>query len=120
MLWIALAGLASNLAMTVLWAMVIKFSLIFPSGFSAGLAYMGATGIMINLALMVLNLIPLPPLDGGRIAISLLPQHLAYRYAQVERYAFFILIALLLTGILSKIMGPFIFMLLAIISNVFF
>lgn len=120
MLWVAAAGPASNLVMALLWALVIKFSLTFQSGFSEALAYMGAVGIMINVVLMVLNLIPLPPLDGGRIAVSLLPNHLAYQYAKVERYGFFILIALLFTGILSKIMSPFIYALLAIISNVFF
>lgn len=120
MLWVAAAGPASNLAMAIAWALVIKFSLVFPSSFSTALAYMGAVGIMINIVLMVLNLIPLPPLDGGRIAVSLLPNHLAYQYAKVERYGFFILIALLFTGILSKVMSPFIYAMLAIISNVFF
>ncbi len=120
MLWVAAAGPASNLVMAIFWVLVIKFSMVVQSGFSEALAYMGAVGIMINLVLMVLNLIPLPPLDGGRIAVSLLPNRLAFQYAKVERYGFFILIALLFTGILSKIMNPFIVILLAIISNVFF
>ena len=120
MLWVAAAGPASNLVMAICWVLVIKFSMVVQSGFSEALAYMGAVGIMINLVLMVLNLIPLPPLDGGRIAVSLLPNRLAFQYAKVERYGFFILIALLFTGILSKIMNPFIVILLAIISNVFF
>jgi len=120
MLWVAAAGPASNLVMAIFWMLVIKFSMVVQSGFSEALAYMGAVGIMINLVLMVLNLIPLPPLDGGRIAVSLLPNRLAFQYAKVERYGFFILIALLFTGILSKIMNPFIVILLAIISNVFF
>ena len=120
MLWVAAAGPASNLVMAIFWVLVIKFSMVVQSGFSEALAYMGAVGIMINLVLMVLNLIPLPPLDGGRIAVSLLPNRLALQYAKVERYGFFILIALLFTGILSKIMNPFIVILLAIISNVFF
>jgi len=120
MLWVAAAGPASNLVMAIFWVLVIKFSMVVQSGFSEALAYMGAVGIMINLVLMVLNLIPLPPLDGGRIAVSLLPNRLAFQYAKVERYGFLILIALLFTGILSKIMNPFIVILLAIISNVFF
>jgi Zn-dependent protease len=57
---------------------------------------------------MVLNLLPLPPLDGGRIAVSLLPNHLAYKFAQIERYGFIILIVLLATGVLSSIMEPLI------------
>lgn len=116
MLWVAAAGPFSNLLMAIFWAFVIKFSLIFQGGFSEPLAYMGAVGIMINTVLMVLNLLPLPPLDGGRIAVSLLPNHLAYRFAMLERYGFVILIALLLTGVLAIIMNPFIITVLTLIS----
>lgn len=69
---------------------------------------MGKAGVSINIVLMVLNLLPLPPLDGGRIAVSLLPNHLARPFSQIERFGFFILIALLFTGILGKILDPFI------------
>jgi Zn-dependent protease len=58
---------------------------------------------------MVLNLLPLPPLDGGRIAVSLLPNHIAWKYAQVERYGFFILLLLLATGVLSAILMPLVY-----------
>jgi Zn-dependent protease len=58
--------------------------------------------------LLVLNLLPLPPLDGGRIAVSLLPNHLAYRFSKLERYGFIILLVLLFTGVLSQIMMPLI------------
>ncbi|HLD09514.1 MAG TPA: site-2 protease family protein [Methylophilaceae bacterium] len=119
MLWVAAAGPASNLVMAIIWALVIKFSILLPSSFTMPLAFMGAVGVMINTVLMVLNLLPLPPLDGGRIAVSLLPHHLAYRYAMVERYGFIILLALLFTGVLSLIMSPFIVAVLNIISKVF-
>lgn len=119
MLWVAVAGPASNLVMAIIWALVIKFSILFSSSFTMLLAFMGAVGVMINTVLMVLNLLPLPPLDGGRIAVSLLPHHLAYRYAMVERYGFIILLALLFTGVLSQIMNPFIVAVLNIISKVF-
>jgi len=56
--------------------------------------------------LMVLNLIPLPPLDGGRVAVGLLPGRLAYLLSRVEPYGFFILIALLVSGVLGVIMHP--------------
>ena len=69
---------------------------------------------------MVLNLIPLPPLDGGRIAVSLLPIKLAVKFAQIERYGFIILIVLLMTHILDKIMWPFVMATLATIAAVFF
>ena len=61
---------------------------------------------MINVVLMVLNLLPLPPLDGGRIAVSLLPNRYAYRYAQIEPYGMLILVVLLVTGMLSWVLGP--------------
>jgi len=80
---------------------------------------MGAVGVMINTVLMVLNLLPLPPLDGGRIAVSLLPNRLAYKFAMLERYGFIILLVLLFTGLLSKIMNPFIVAVLTVVSNVF-
>ena len=63
---------------------------------------------LIHILLMVLNLLPLPPLDGGRIAVSLLPHHLAQPFAQIERFGLFILIALLFTGVLGKILDPLI------------
>lgn len=116
MLWVAAAGPAANLAMAFFWALVIKFvgaSIPF-------VALMGAAGIMTNTVLMVLNLIPLPPLDGGRIAVSLLPYNLAVKYAQIERYGFIILIVLLATHILDKIMWPFVLATLAVIAKLFF
>ena len=108
MLWVAAAGPASNFVMALFWAFVIKVSVAAPSVYSEPLALMGQAGVMINVVLMVINLLPLPPLDGGRIAVSLLPNHLAYKYAQIERYGFIILIGLLATGILGRIMDPFI------------
>jgi len=119
MLWVAAAGPASNLLMIVIWALIIKFSVLLPSDFTLPLAFMGAVGVMINTVLMVLNLLPLPPLDGGRIAVSLLPNRMAYKFAMLERYGFIILLVLLFTGVLSKIMNPFIVAVLAIVSKVF-
>jgi len=120
MLWVAAAGPCANLAMAILWAMVIKIAVALSSGFAVPLALMGAAGILTNVVLMVLNLIPLPPLDGGRIAVSLLPHDLAVKYAQVERYGFIILIILLFTHILDKIMWPFVMMILQTIAKIFF
>lgn len=107
MLWVAAAGPASNFIMAIFWAFVIHFSVSAPA-FAEPMALMGKAGVSINVVLMVLNLLPLPPLDGGRIAVSLLPNHLARPFSQIERYGFLILIALLFTGILNKILDPFI------------
>ena len=108
MLWVAAAGPASNLLMALFWAFVINVSTNAPVNYSEPMALMGQAGVMINVVLMVLNLLPLPPLDGGRITVSLLPNHLAYKFAQIERYGFIILIVLLVTGVLSSIMEPLI------------
>lgn len=108
MLWVAAAGPASNLVMAIFWAFVIKFSISAPEAIAYPLALMGKAGVSINIVLMVLNLLPLPPLDGGRIAVSLLPDNLARPFSQLERYGFIILIILLFTGVLSKILDPFI------------
>ena len=119
MLWVAAAGPASNFVMALFWALIIKLSVAYPSVYSEPMALMGQAGVMINVVLMVLNLLPLPPLDGGRIAVSLLPNHLAYKYAQIERYGFIILIVLLATGILGSIMDPFIDAVIQIIQFIF-
>lgn len=108
MLWVAAAGPGSNLVMAILWALVYKTAPGLPDSMALPLALMAQAGIMINVVLMVLNLLPLPPLDGGRIAVSLLPQPYAWRFAHIERYGFFILMGLLFTGILGKMMWPLI------------
>lgn len=106
---VALAGPAVNFIMAVLWALVIKLGLMLDSVMPQlvePLVYMGAAGVMINLVLMVLNLLPMPPLDGGRIVSSLLPGPLAWKYNQIERYGILILLLLLASGMLDYIMGP--------------
>lgn len=119
MLWVAAAGPASNLVMAVIWAFVLKSSVNMPDAIAVPLLLMAKAGVMINIVLMVLNLLPLPPLDGGRIAVSLLPHKLARSFAQLERYGFIILIVLLFTGILGKIMEPFIGAAYSIINHLF-
>lgn len=119
MLWVAAAGPASNFLMAIFWVLVIKFSMTAPAAISFPLAEMGKAGISINIVLMVLNLLPLPPLDGGRIAVSLLPMPYAIKFAKIERFGFLILIALLFSGILNKILDPFINVVYALIISLF-
>src|SRR5690606_6054435 len=119
MLWVAAAGPASNLVMAILWVFALKFAGGLPEYVGVPLELMAQAGVMINVVLMVLNLLPLPPLDGGRITVSLLPNHLAYRYARIERYGFIILILLLFTGVLSTILQPLIFGVISLISWLF-
>lgn len=119
MLWVAAAGPASNFVMAIFWALVLKFSGLVPDNLTVPLQFMAKAGILINVVLMVLNLIPLPPLDGGRIAVSLLPNHLAARFGRIEPYGFIILLVLLFTGMLAMIMGPFIYLFVSLISRIF-
>lgn len=117
MLWVAAAGPGANLLMAFLWALVFKFGLAIPeSNFSEPMLLMGQAGILINVILLVLNLLPLPPLDGGRIAVSLLPQRIAYRFAQIEPYGFIILLVLLFTGVLGAVIGPFILITIRLVA----
>lgn len=119
MLWVAAAGPASNFVMAIFWVLVMKFSVNMPEAFVLPMALMAKAGISINIVLMVLNLLPLPPLDGGRIAVSLLPMNLARPFAQIERYGFIILIVLLFSGVLSRILDPLINLVYALISAIF-
>lgn len=120
MLWVAAAGPLSNLVMAVLWAAVAKISISMPDAyFALPLALMGAAGVFINVIIMVLNLLPLPPLDGGRILVSLLPHRFADAFSRVEPYGFVILLVLLFTGMLNVVMWPLVRGAMWLISIVF-
>jgi len=121
---VALAGPMSNLLMALLWAGVLKLGLVLATSGTAEmvallLVYMGAAGIVINLMLMVLNLLPLPPLDGGRIVASLLPDKLSWQFNRLERWGFVILLGLMFMGVLGKILWPIIIFLTALFSKMF-
>ena len=108
---VALAGPMSNLLMALMWAGILKVGLILAISGSAEmvalpLIYMGGAGITINLILMVLNLLPLPPLDGGRIVASLLPDKLSWQFNRLERWGLVILLGLMLMGVLGKVLWP--------------
>lgn len=120
MLWVAAAGPLSNLFMALVWAALLKLAWLMPGNqFTLPLSEMSKIGIVINCVLMVLNLLPLPPLDGGRIAVSLLPYRLAVSFSRLERWGFPILLILLFTGILGAIMNPLVALAAGAIETLF-
>jgi Zn-dependent protease len=107
MLWVAAAGPAANLAMAVCWALLWKLAAgSEPGSWLSGLVLMADAGIRINGVLMLLNLLPIPPLDGGRIVVSLLPLNMAKKFARIESVGMLILVALIAFNILGKVLGP--------------
>ncbi|MBS1198940.1 MAG: site-2 protease family protein [Proteobacteria bacterium] len=117
MLWVAAAGPAVNFLMALVWAMLWKLAVMMPEGgYAFALFKMSQYGVVANVVLMVLNLLPLPPLDGGRIAVSLLPMRQALAFSQLERWGFPILLVLMFTGVLGKILNPLVDVVIGIIG----
>jgi Zn-dependent protease len=122
MLWVAAAGPAANLAMALAWALVLKAALVLPKGdYSLPLSLMAEAGVTVNIVLMVLNLLPILPLDGGRIAVSLLPDRLALGYARLEPFGFPILLALIFIPphVLGALMMPMVRASIGLIGTLF-
>jgi Zn-dependent protease len=109
MMWVAAAGPLSNLAMALGWAVLLKLALLLPANiFSTPMAEMAKAGVLVNLVFMFLNLLPILPLDGGRIAAGLLPNRMAWQYAKLEPWGLPILLVLLVTNLLDAVLNPLI------------
>lgn len=109
MVLVALAGPAANLLMAVFWGLMAKVSTLLPEAqrwAADPLFFSGVFGVLFNVLLMVFNLLPLPPLDGGRVAVGLLPGRLGWQLSRLEPYGFFILIGLMLSGLLWAVIDP--------------
>jgi Zn-dependent protease len=107
MAWVAAAGPGANLAMALGWAILLKVSVLLPeNAFSIPLRLMAEAGIVVNLVFMFLNLLPILPLDGGRILASLLPARAAWQYAKLEPWGLPLLVLLLLTNVLNFLLEP--------------
>jgi Zn-dependent protease len=107
MIWVAGAGPAANFMMALLWVLLLGVAM--PGGpfESGGLQQIAQYGIIVNLVLMALNLLPIPPLDGGRIAVGLLPGRASYALSRLEPYGFFIILLLLMIpGALNSLLAP--------------
>jgi Zn-dependent protease len=125
MFWVALAGPAANLFMALFWGLMMKLAMMNPTNYFADpLIGMADIGVTINAILLVLNLLPLPPLDGGRIAVSLLPHRQAYKLSRIEPYGMVILILLAVVPvggrpILSWVLMPLVGAVVRLISTIF-
>lgn len=122
MILVTLAGPGINLIMAFLWAAVLKVSTFMHPESSMPALFlfaMARAGILINLVLAFLNLIPIPPLDGSRVILSLLPPRHALHFIRIEPYGFLILIILVYTGILGYILNPLIGTSFGFLVNIF-
>jgi Zn-dependent protease len=120
MLWVALAGPASNLFMALCWGFLAKLAILLSGNYFADpLLEMAQIGIKINVILIALNMLPLPPLDGGRVAVSLLPHKQAFMLARLEPYGIVILIVAVMTGMLGWLLMPTMALLNGLIGFIF-
>ena len=105
MAWVALAGPVANFVMALLW-MIFAIVLAVAGVDEEFFQRMAQAGVLTNLVMLAFNLFPIPPLDGGRVMTSLLPNRYAYKFAQIEPYGFFIVMALVLLKVLYFWMVP--------------
>ncbi len=106
---VALAGPGANLLMAIFWSIFINIGFFFYSTYDSAIffIYVGQAGVIINIILMLLNLLPILPLDGGRVVHAMLPLNMADKYGKLEPFGLIVLIVLLLTGVLSQILQYF-------------
>ena len=102
MVWVALAGPASNLVQAIVWALLYVVYTDFGVSEKFFLA-MCKAGVLSNVVMFAFNLFPLPPLDGGRIVVGLLPWKQAYQFSRIEPYGFYIVMALVVTGVVNHL-----------------
>ncbi len=118
---VAAAGPLANLLMGVFWSLIMRLGLSMEpstSQVAAFLVYSGIAGININIILAIVNLLPIPPLDGGRVATSILPGPLAWKLSRIEPYGVFIVLALFFTHVLDFVLSPVVSLLLDVYYGV--
>jgi Zn-dependent protease len=108
MIWVAIAGPGSNFVQALLWAVLLVASVSGGELASAGLSEMARIGVNVNLVLMALNILPIPPLDGGRVLAGVLPPRAASVLSRIEPFGLFVILGLLVAGLLDNLMRPLI------------
>lgn len=108
MLMVALAGPLSNLCQALVWFIFLK-AFINSGMLTQSLLDITVAGVLVNFYIMAFNLLPLPPLDGGRIVTMLLPYNAAQQFARLEQYGMIILVVLIMSGLLNYWMRPFVY-----------
>jgi len=103
MIWVSIAGPAANIIFAIILSLILKIPLLTANYFVVTVM---TTAIMANLVLAVFNLLPIPPLDGSRVVMGLLPYHLGVEYAKIEPYGFIIIFALLWLGVINTVIWP--------------
>ena len=104
MIWVVLAGPAANFVMAFMWAVLLRI-LVMLGQVDGFLWEVSLAGISINLVLMVLNLLPIPPLDGGRVLMNIVPFEVEQKLARIEPYGIWILLLLLMLGVVQPVIG---------------
>jgi len=119
---VALAGPGANLLMLFFWAIIINIGFFFYSSYDSAIffIYVGQAGVIINFILMLLNLLPILPLDGGRVVHAMLPLNMADKFGKLEPFGLILLIVLLLTGVLQQVMQYFLGFIQIILQNLIF
>ncbi len=115
---VAVAGPLSNLVMAFGWGLVFALASHVPESFQYPLGEMAKYGVLINAVLFVLNMLPVLPLDGGRFVDSFLPARASMQFQKIEPYGTWIILILLVTGLLGKIMIPFVAGIITLVNSV--
>jgi Zn-dependent protease len=103
MAWVAAAGPAVNLAMAIAWGLLLKLVIELPRGyFSLPVSQMAVAGIVVNTVIMTINLLPILPLDGGRILVGVLPKRLAWQFSKTERWGGYVLLAFIIVSLVDS------------------
>lgn len=120
MVWVSLAGPLSNVALALVSALILwadRAYPLLPGSLSFAVQNLFFLVLYLNVVLCIFNLIPVPPLDGSKVLMGILPSHLAYKYAQLEQYGFILIILLMMTGVFSVVLVPIVTFIVGLLTG---